>query len=93
MPKKAPNLIAILGALLLLVVVASAAVLWLLPAAPSDRPTRQEPVSGPPLTSPAAFNLMLFERSQYQALHLQLVSSGVLPVSPPATVGKANPFL
>ena len=44
-------------------------------------------------TANAVFNLGIFERSSYNILNHQLINEGALPVQPPPTTGKANPFL
>lgn len=78
--------------LLLLVVIASAAVLWFLPPATPLTTPLSAPDSSP-VAEIAAFDLKLFNRLEFQTLNLQLVSNGSLPVEPPAAIGKANPFL
>lgn len=87
------NLVAILVLLLLLVVAGSAAVLWFLPGAEPAPVSPAPPSSLTPDAGSAVFNLRLFDRGVYQTLNLKLVSDGSLPVKPPASAGKANPFL
>lgn len=99
--------ITILGVILVLVVVAAGAVLWLLPSA------EEEPLFVSPTASPAAdtplfqdapspvapvsdtqlFNLDVLRGTLYQSLNHQVINDGSLPVQPPAATGKANPFL
>lgn len=94
------QLILVLVAVLLAVVLASAAVLWLLPAGEAIPPadltdqTMPGPAEVPP--APAAsggFNTAVLRSSRYTTLDQQLVTDGSLPVQPPASIGKANPFL
>ena len=41
----------------------------------------------------AGFDLSILQRSDYKLLDQGPIQNGQLPVHPPATVGKANPFL
>lgn len=81
--------IPILAGLFFAVVVAAAALLWLLPG----QPKMVAPENPLLVLPPATLDVSLFNRSAYQQLNLQVITSGSLPVQPPATVGKANPFL
>lgn len=94
MAAKQNTMIVILTAVLLAVVAASVLLLWM---APSDDPS--VPIAGSGAnparqsdTTPG-FNLTAIQSSAYQLLSKQLVLEGLLPVRPPAIVGKANPFL
>ena len=59
-------------------------------SAPEATPAAGRPTS--PSTTPAGFNLNVFQTQAYQLLNQQLIEDGSLPVTPPTTVGKANPF-
>ena len=83
--------------LLLIALLAAAALLWLLPGTPEPE-TELETVPQddlfltdvPPTDQ---FNVSVFDQAAYQALNLQLINDASLPVQPPASAGKANPFL
>lgn len=47
----------------------------------------------PQATSGGAFNLDVLQRTGYKSLDLRPIQDGLLPIKPPATTGKANPFL
>lgn len=85
------NLIMLLIGVLLLVVVVSAVVLAVLP----NQPTAPTPVGTSSVGggSGAGFDLSVLDRSQYKELDQQPIQNGLLPVRPPASTGKANPFL
>lgn len=99
------KIIIILGAVVLAVITASAAALWLLPSPDegsgllSEDQAQTSPVASTevPPTSPgddrAVFNTTVLRTKRYTTLDQQLVTDGSLPVQPPAAVGKANPFL
>lgn len=87
------KLIPILIALLSAVVVAAAAIVWLLPSQPAPNGDLLVSDTQPSYSSSAALNVMLFDRRAYQHLNLQVINNGSLPVQPPAAAGKANPFL
>lgn len=96
---KQRRIVGILFVILMIALVAAAALLWLLPGAPAPE-DELEIVSDAPLfidetvpTTPAQFNVSVFEQAAYRALNLQFISDGSLPVQPPANAGKANPFL
>ena len=84
------KLIIILGIILLAVVVVSSLVLFMLPEEGSQpipsSPTPQNGIS-------TGFNTRVLQRSGYTLLNTTLIQNGFLPVRPPATTGKANPFL
>lgn len=43
--------------------------------------------------SGGAFDLDVLGRTGYKSLDLRPIQDGLLPIKPPATTGKANPFL
>lgn len=79
------RLIIILSVALLVVIAGSGALLYLLPA------SRSVPTPAAPAIE--AFNLQVLQRGGYTSLDQHLIGAGLLPVAPPAVVGKANPFL
>jgi len=93
------RLIIVLSAVLLAVLAVSAAVLLLLPdndeiATDNTPSTPAAPVSGEvELPDGTVFNLAVLQRAVYKNLNLGVLQGGLLPVRPPAAVGKANPFL
>ncbi len=86
------QLIAILTIILLLVIGGSIIIL-LTTSSDSDTPsaTTIDEVQAP--TAQFTINLKPLEQQSYQLINKQLVKEGALPVQPPATPGKANPFL
>lgn len=94
-----PNkIVMILTGVLLLVIAASIGVLLILPGDDSDSLS----VTGtdtpllrdtPPSSTTQSFDLTVTQRQSYQILNKQLVHEGALPVQPPVSTGKANPFL
>lgn len=94
------KLVLTLVAVLLAVVVASAAIIWLVPG--EDEPTFESVSESLDTTTPlipetdtvnsGKFDLTPLEQAAYRNLNLPLITNGSLPVKPPAG-GKANPFL
>lgn len=78
-----------LFAVLLALVVAGAAVLFLLPEDSSN--PEETPVPTGTLTT--GLDTSILESTNYTQLDASLIQQGALPVKPPATTGKANPFL
>ena len=98
MPEEAPSnrrSIIILAAILVAVVAASLAVVFLLPSAnpltPADNLADTQET--PPSTATGTFNTSVLQRSDYTALNVGLIESKQLPVQPLSVSGKANPFL
>lgn len=95
MANRSSQLIIILAAVLLAVIAGSGLVLWFLgsnePSPTTLTPTPE--VAAPQQPGDDAFNTGVLRSSDYTKLDQQLVTDGSLPVQPPATVGKANPFL
>jgi hypothetical protein len=91
------KVIIVLVGLLLAVVAVSVLVVWVLPSgdeAPFPAPDEvggSEEASLPPPTT--GFNLKVLQTAGYVALDKQPIIEKALPVQPPATTGKANPFL
>ena len=81
--------IVILLAVLLALVAVGGAIVFLLPDDTTTPPT-QSPST---VSTPQRLDLSALERSDYTQLDTSLLQQGALPVLPPATVGKANPFL
>lgn len=52
-----------------------------------------EPDQGIPILTGNGFDLGVLQRAGYKAINQQPVQDGLLPVKPPQTDGKANPFL
>ncbi|MBI3250552.1 MAG: hypothetical protein HYZ61_01720 [Candidatus Andersenbacteria bacterium] len=79
-----------LSAILLAVLVAGGAIIFLLPngntPVVNDNPT-------PTTTFGTGLDTSVLESSDYNQLDAALIQQGALPVKPPATTGKANPFL
>ncbi|MEX1111871.1 MAG: hypothetical protein WEC84_00250 [Candidatus Andersenbacteria bacterium] len=90
-------LIISLSSILLLVIVASAVVLLYLPGDEDAAAPGQgvgAPLTGVPASSNGnTFNTSVLNTSGYTSLDVSLIQSGRLPVKPPVTTGKANPFL
>lgn len=84
------KLIIILGVILLAVIAVSSLVLFMLPDEGSQPLSN---VSAQPNSSSSGFNTGVLQRSSYTLLNTGLIQNGFLPVRPPATTGKANPFL
>lgn len=67
------------------------------PIAPAVEETPE--ATAPPAGGPAAdstggaFDLGVLQRTGYKSLDLRPIQDGLLPIKPPATTGKANPFL
>lgn len=89
------RLIIILSAILLAVVVVSGAVLPLLPSdnspTPEDSAITDNP-TGPNAAVPNTFQVQVLDRAAYKSLNIGVLNS-LIPVRPPVTAGKANPFL
>lgn len=87
----APNqrFIGMAVALLVVVVGAAVAVLYLVPGGPGSSGGDEQL----PAAAPKEFNLQVLDRTVYKSLNQTLIQSGQLPVRPPTTAGKANPFL
>lgn len=92
------KVIMILTGVLLVVIAASMGVLLILPddetgsapATSTDTPLLRDT---PPSSTTQSFDLTVTQRQSYQTLNKQLVHEGALPVQPPVSTGKANPFL
>lgn len=80
--------IVIMLAVLLALVAVGGVIIFLLPAEPSVPTTPDTAVS-----VPQRLDTTILERTDYTGLDTSLLQQGALPVLPPATVGKANPFL
>lgn len=104
MASRSSQLIIVLIAVLLAVLAGSGIVLWVFNnRQPATVPTPLADETASPLSADstnltvpgdgATFNTTVLRSSSYNALDVQLVTSGALPVQPPAVVGKANPFL
>ncbi|MEX2055016.1 MAG: hypothetical protein WD972_02440 [Candidatus Andersenbacteria bacterium] len=91
------KVIIILIGVLLAAVGVSVLVVWILPAGEETELTvpevgvDSEEVSLTPPTT--GFNLKVLQTAGYVALDKQPIVEKALPVQPPATTGKANPFL
>lgn len=85
------QLIAILTIVLLLVIGGS--IVILLTTSDSSTPPADSVASPQATSGQFTLNLKPLEQSAYQLINKQLVKEGALPVQPPATPGKANPFL
>lgn len=86
------QLITLLTIVLLLVIFGSIFVL-LNTSEESSLPTTTEAPAATTTRTENLFPLEILERQSYQLLNKQLVKEGALPVPPPPTVGKANPFI
>lgn len=84
------QLIVILTLVLLLVIIGSIAIL-MQTSFDSVTPTNMSTDNLP--AAPSGINLEVLGRQTYQLLNKQLIKEGALPVAPPVTSGKANPFL
>lgn len=102
MVRKQTTVITLLIGVLLAVLASSVVILWLVPDAVVGPETTVEsrdeaaalPVVPPPQNVPEhGFNVSVLETAAYLLLDKQPVTEGALPVRPPATTGKANPFL
>ena len=93
-----PRTTLIIGLAIVLVIVigASLGLLITVPSGGESEPAAEvTPVPSQPISSTTGregFNLNVFQTQAYQLLNQQLVEDGSLPVTPPSTVGKANPF-
>lgn len=85
--------IIILVAVLVAVVAASLAVVFLLPDQGEITTSTQEPTTEETATSLETFDLGVLQRTDYKALNTGLIESKQLPVQPFVGAGKANPFL
>lgn len=83
------KLITILAVVLLLVIAGSVAIL--VTSSPDATPGTSTTTA--PTGKQYTFNLDVLQQQAYQLINKQLVREGALPVAPPATPGKANPFL
>lgn len=83
------KIIIILVAVLIAALLLGAVLFYFLP---SDSATPVSPSPAPPLTD-AAFNFEVLQRPEFLQLNHSFIQQGALPVPPPATIGKANPFL
>ncbi len=84
------RVIVILVGVLFAVVSAAAALYFLLP---SNSQTGSNNVTSTTATPTVGFDISVFQKQTYQQLNRQLMQAGTLPVQPPTTAGKANPFL
>ena len=85
------KIIVVLFGLLLAVVAAAAVVIWLLPSPDTEPSSVPEATTTP--ASGDGFNTSVLQRPEYLKLNQQLIREGALPVQPPTTAGKVNPFL
>ncbi len=84
------QLITILALVLLTVVLGSVAILFMTSSpSPSSTTTTDSSIAA----VEGSFNLEVIQQQAYQLINKQLVREGALPVPPPVTPGKANPFL
>lgn len=79
--------IIILGAVLL-AAVAVGAVIYFTPTLNLT----PEPYTPAPLEGQTGFNTAVLTKPEYTSLDASLFTRGLLPVQPPATAGKPNPF-
>lgn len=86
------SMIILLGCVLVIVVGASLAVLYILPKNDAGAPTATLAPSDGTTAPTTGFNLTVLSRSAYKALDLGPIQSGLLPVQPPTGTGKPNPF-
>lgn len=93
MPQSQRRIIIILVAVLLAVVGTSVAIVLLLPSSPNLVPESAPviPVRDA-VPDTVEFNLSVLERSSYASLNADMIQRGLLPVLPPESVGKPNPF-
>jgi len=85
------NIIVIAG--ITLAVLAAAGIALLAFRAPSQPEIPLEQNQPPSVSSAHGFDLSVLQRAGYKAINQQPVQDGLLPVKPPQTAGKANPFL
>jgi len=85
--------IIILIAVLVAVVAASLAVVFLLPDQGPITTSTDEQANQETTTISDTFNLGVLQRTDYKALNVGLIESKQLPVQPFQGAGKANPFL
>lgn len=105
MASRSSSLIIVLVAVLLAVVAGSGVVVWFFTSNQSGQvpsplaefvetaPTADSLAERTPPPGDATFNTAILRSSRYSTLDVGLVTSGALPVQPPSSVGKANPFL
>ncbi len=94
------KIIILLGITLVIVIGVSVGVVIFLPSGGSSQ-SSESVVSSTPGKSTGItanetevkFDLSVFQTAAYQLLNIQPVQDGSLPVQPPATTGKTNPFL
>jgi len=85
------NIIVIAGIILAVFAAAGIALFTLRGPSQPEIPTEQnQPTS---ISSGNGFDLGVLQRAGYKAINQQPVQDGLLPVKPPQTAGKANPFL
>ena len=90
------RLIIMLAAVLFAVVAVSVGLLYIVPGEKSSGPSLATPEISPMPTSSGVssdLNSDTFQLKGYQVLNTKPVQDGLLPVQPPAGVGKANPFI
>lgn len=94
MPLDQKQTIIVLVAAFVGVIAVSMVVLLVLPdaSAPVSEDALQSPATGVS-TSATGFNLGVLDRTGYKMLDQTPIQNGALPVLPPPTTGKANPFL
>lgn len=97
------KIVVFLGVAAALAAVVAVSWMWLVPTStfPLDTSVPIAPIESEEATSPSgtttttggAFNLDVLQRTGYKSLDLRPIQDGLLPIKPPASTGKANPFL
>jgi len=87
------RLVIILSAVLLAVVIVAGIILVLLPKGGQNSLLQPSDGTNVSVNVAPSFDLTVLQRSAYRALNITLLQNGLLPVTPSATTGKANPFL
>lgn len=89
--------IVLLTAVLLALVAVSGVLLFVFSPSDSDTTVTETPSSAADidtnLIETRGVDTSIFSQNGYTSLDTSLIQQGVLPVRPPATVGKGNPFL
>lgn len=94
MLKEMPKNIIVIAGLLGAVVLGAGVIVYLLSGGtPTPTQTTQPTDSGTATLDGDGFDLKVLQRNGYKALDQRPVQDGLLPVKPPQTPGKANPFL
>lgn len=87
-----PKNIIVIGGILAAAVVGAAIIVYMLSSAPTNVPLEPQDTAVPVIDGDG-FDLNVLQRPGYKALDQRAVQDGLLPVKPPQTPGKANPFL